>query len=282
MAELKTRQPVLRVLGLIGFPLLFPLALLGGGGLRSGRRAWLACLGVLLAGALVHLIFFSTGRYRVAMLPALAILAGHGAVRLADLVTERGRSLLRLWPLLLGIGLLLLAPRYDQDASRAWALHQAGTRLDQMGAVKAAAEMYEQALELNAAQGESWHNLAACKARDGKTAEAIDDYETALRFLGDHPLTLWNIAALYGKLGMDERALAYLDRALAADPSHAGARVDRGIAFFRQGRREEALAEWRRVAEANPEEASLKRTLARLLEMGIPLPEDLRRIAGSD
>ena len=81
MDELRRDHLSMRLFGLVGFPLLFPLGLLGAFRSASARALRRTCMIVLCSGALAHLIFFSTGRYRAAMLPALAILAGSGCLR---------------------------------------------------------------------------------------------------------------------------------------------------------------------------------------------------------
>lgn len=179
----------------------------------------------------------------------------------------------------LAVVVLLLAPRTDRDAARAWALHQTGIRYEKVGADRAAEEVYLKAVAADSTLGESWHNLAACEARQGRTAEAIRNYERALRHLGENPVTLYNLGVLHGRLGLDERALSYLDRSVAADPADPSVRVDRAVALFRLGRQQEAFSDWRKVAAEAPQEPSLGRTLSRLAQMGIALPPDLRRFA---
>ncbi|MDM7913966.1 MAG: hypothetical protein QUU85_01685, partial [Candidatus Eisenbacteria bacterium] len=236
MDRLASEHPLLAVLRWIGFPFFLPLALLGIARRRRDRTIRFAA-SVLLAGAVAHLVFFSTGRYRAAMLPALAVAAGAGVVELLSMIRERqaGRLLLprRLWPVALGLLLLLLAPRYDRRTAAAWAFHQDGIRYQKLGASRSAAEMFHQALALDPSLGEAWHNLGVIEASEGAVAEAIRDYERALAEIGENPVTLYNLASLYGRIGSDEKALAYLDRSLRADPSAPEVRVDRGIALYR-------------------------------------------------
>jgi tetratricopeptide (TPR) repeat protein len=275
--DLRDTYVPLRVLAPIGFAVLFPLALLGGiRRIRTKRTAQMAA-GILVAGAVVHIVFFSTGRYRAAMLPALAVLSGAGVTEILDLLLlrERRRWIRVAWPLALGIGLMLLSPSYDRKKTRAWSLHQAGVRYDQIGATRAAEESYRQAVLVDSTSGESWHNLAVCQAKEGRLAEAIATNERALPLLRDHPLTLYNLGILYGRLGMDEKALPYLDRSLERDPTDHAVRVDRGVALYRLGRADEALEEWRRVAREDASSPALQRTMQRILASGGSLPPDL-------
>jgi len=276
--DLRKAHDPLRIAGLVTFPALLPLALLGAWRNRRPRQVWLLCAGALAAGAAAHIVFFSTGRYRAAILPVFAILAGAGAIQAIDLIRRGRGALLALWPILLGVAILLAAPRYDRRSARAWSDHQAGLRLDKLGAPRAAEHMYLSAIAADSTLGEAWHNLGASRVKQGRLAEAAKDYEAALRRLGENPVTLYNLGTLYGQLGMDERALGYLDRSLAADPAWHAARVDRGVALYRLGRREEAIAEWRRVAKESPAEQALARTLERLAQAGAALPPDLLRI----
>jgi tetratricopeptide (TPR) repeat protein len=276
--ELRATYWPLRVLTPFGFAVLFPLAVLGGACWAPRRRTAQIAVAVLAAGVVVHLVFFSTGRYRAAMLPSLAVLSGGGLAAILDAVGARKRRLATLWPLALAVLLMLLSPRFDRNKTRAWVLHQTGVRYDQIGATRAAEASYRQAVEHDPSAGESWHNLAVCQAKEGRLAEAIETNERALPLLGEHPLTLYNLGILYGRLGMDEKALIYLDRSLERDPSDGAVRVDRGVALFRLGRTEEALAEWRAVAREDPGHPSLQRTLQRILTSGATLPPDLLKL----
>ena len=277
--QLRREHLSLRLFAPVGFALLLPLALLGAvRGRRSGRtRAMLLC--ILAAGAMTHLIFFSTGRYRAALLPAVATLAGAGLSILVDAARELPRSLPRLWPIAAGILILSIAPHTDSAKTSAWEYQQAGLRFDLMDAPRSAEQMYARAVEADSSLGEAWHNLAACRAKQGRLAEAIADYERALRHLGENPVTLYNVGVLYGRLGMDDRALSYLTRGEAADPADSDLRVDRGVALYRMGKAEEAFAEWRHVASTAPATQSLGRTLGMLAASGVALPPDLAGLA---
>ena len=278
MDALRRDHLSMRLLGLIGFPVLFTLALLGAFARGRGSRTWRSCLLALGAGALAHVVFFSTGRYRASMLPAFAILAGAGGQALLAACRERS-GWRGLWPIPVAALVLVVAPRTDRRAAQAWALHQDGIRYEKIGADRAASEVYGRALAADSTLGESWHNLAACEARQGRTAEAIRTYERALTVLGENPITLYNLAVLYGNLGLDDRALAYFNRSVEADPSDPVVRVDRGVALYRLGRPDAAFADWRWVAAGAPREPALGRTLKRLAQLGVALPPDLERIS---
>lgn len=277
--QLRKDHLSLRLFGPVAFILLFPLAMMGAVWVREPRRTWWILLCILAAGALAHIVFFSTGRYRAALLPAFAVLAGSGFDALIRIGADLPRGLKRLWPAWLGVLVLLVAPRVDPEKSRAWEYQQSGLRFDLIEAHRSAEQMYVRAVEADSSLGEAWHNLAASRAKLGRTAEAIDDYERALRHLGENPVTLYNLGILYGRLGMDDRALSYMDRGVIADPQDPALRVDRGVALFRLGRKGDAFAEWRRVAAAAPSAPALGRTLAGLVAAGVALPPDLAGLA---
>jgi tetratricopeptide (TPR) repeat protein len=279
--SMRDNHVAFRFSGPITWSILFPLALLGA--IRRPRRdrTSFAAVLVVAAGLLTHVIFFSTGRYRAAILPAMTVLAGAGGIAIRDSLRARRPAATRtLWPIAAAILLLAVAPRYNRRASEAWGKHQAAIRYEQIGANRTAEQLYLQALAIDSTLGESWHNLAACEVKEGRSADAIQNYKTALRWLGENPITLYNIAILYGGLGMDERALEYFDRSIAADPADADVRVDRGIALYRLGRKQEAYGDWRRVREAFPGNAALTRTIGRLATAGATdIPPDLMRFS---
>ncbi len=270
---------VFRWIGWIGFPLYLLLAALG---LRPGHRnptLRRLTIAVLIAGAAAHLIFFSTGRYRAAMLPAMAILAGMGGRSLVERLRGEPARAIGLWPMLIPLLILMVAPRIDSRAAQAWSRHQDGIRYEMLGDFREATKAYRAALAADSTQGESWHNLAACEVRAELLEEAAVHYRASLRHLGENPVTLANLAVVYGRLGQDARALEHFDRAVAADPADLAVRVDRGVALYRLGRLPEAFAAWREVGSENPSEPSLTHTLVRLRAGGVELPPDLVRLA---
>jgi tetratricopeptide (TPR) repeat protein len=279
VSQLRKDHLSLRLLGPVTFALLLPLAMLGAFSNRRPTRTWGMLLCVLGAGALAHVIFFSTGRYRAALLPAFAVFAGSGFTVLTAGAKEFPRGLARLWPAALAILILLIAPRVNETKTRAWEYQQSGLRFDLIDAPRSAEQMYVRAVEADSNLGEAWHNLAAARVKQGRSAEAIADYERALRHLGENPVTLYNLGVLYGRLGMDEKALSYMDRGVAADPQDPSIRVDRGVALYRLGRKEDALSDWRWVAAKAPGTPSLGRTLGGLAASGVTLPPDLSGFA---
>lgn len=274
---LRQQAPVLYVAGIVGFLLLMPLAFLGATARFAERRTRLLALAIVAAGLVVHVVFFSTGRYRAALLPAFAVLAGWGTVALAAAIGTRAWK--ALVPIVPAAILFALAPRYDRARAEAWGYHMDALRYTRVGAPRSAQDMYERALRIDPTLGESWHNLGATRASQDQIAEAIADYQKALSILGENPITLYNLGVLHGRLGLDEKALAFLDRAVAADPQDAMTRVDRGVALYRLGRTDAAFADWRRVAAESPGHAALARTLGRLAAAGITLPSDLAPLA---
>lgn len=280
--QLRSDHPWFRVTGLIVFPILFPLALLGAFHKARGEPTRIASIAVIASGAIAHLVFFSTGRYRAALLPAFSVLAGGGAVALLGWKWKRDVATLRgLWPIPAAVAIMLLAPRYDRLQGVAWTKHQTALRYEEIGADRTAESLYLESLAADSTSGDSWHNLATCQAREGRTAEAMHTYEKALTYLGENPVTLYNIAILSGEMGMDERALTFFDRAVAADPADLDIRVDRGVCAYRLGRGAAAIADWRYVASIAPDHPALGRTLRRLAAIGANLPPDLARIASA-
>lgn len=277
--QIRADHPLFAAIGWIGFPLFFTLAWLGwrADTLAGGTRR--LAVAILVAGAAAHIVFFSTGRYRAAMLPALAVLAAPGVEALAAAVRKRGPRIRGLWPLIAPVVLMILAPRVDRREQRAWEFHQQGIRYEILGAPRAAAESYRAAIEADSSSGESWHNLAACEVRLGRLEAGAEHYARSLQFLGENPVALANIAVVYGRMGQDARAVEFFDRAVASDPADLGIRVDRGVALYRLGRQEEAFADWRFVASQNPDEPGLSQTLVRLVSIGAYLPPDLSALS---
>lgn len=235
----------------VGWWLLFALAPLGAvfAWRRGDRRRllWTGLFVALYASGVV--LFFVNSRYRIPVWPAMAVLAGGGALALADAWRGRrfgdiGRGLavaaaaaavsLVNW---LGVPRESYARDFffrsiaqlekgnleeaEADARSSVALEptdaaahfQAGTVALARGDDASAASSFERAAELLPGEPRIWNNLGVALERLGHPGRAYAHYLRALDLAGDYAPSLVNAALLELRAGLVEEAEARVRRA---------------------------------------------------------------------
>ncbi len=208
------------------FGLLLPLALLGMA-LALHRRVPGA--GLLLAFILVHvavlLAFFVTARYRLNILPFLALFAAYGALGSWD--TLRQRRWRQALPLLAGLFALLLfcnwrvgtmACDFSVDS-----YYNLATKLLLEGNTGPAKTWLLKAAAIDPLNPEVNGNLGVLYEREGKAQEAKKCYLRILeRYPGDIKAHL-HMADLCARLGELEKAGQHYEQVLHQDPENESA-----------------------------------------------------------
>lgn len=279
------RKASLMLRWLPGFPLLLAAALLGvllwgrdvrGGRVRAQNNAPSSspeCVALLIVFTVSYFLsilpFFIAGRYRIPVVPCLAVFAGHGlattgaAWRTGDY--RRGAFSAALLALLCIACATPFAP-YVPDAAtwhlrRAQAHMQAGRDrealqeltsalreddtnveahvltgflLDRSGDVGAATVQYRQALALDPDHVTACNNLGHVLARQGEAEEAESLYRRALRWNPWHAVACNNLGWLLMEQGRLEEAADAFTLEIAAEPNHARGHYHLGIALARQ------------------------------------------------
>jgi tetratricopeptide (TPR) repeat protein len=114
--------------------------------------------------------------------------------------------------------------------------------------------------------------LAAMRAQNWVQAEL--DLEQLTRDYPTYPGPLVNLAIAYKHDGRSDDAATAIERALAADPDHAAANIERGIMLREQGKFAEAEAAYRRALATAPEHALAHYNLGVLLDVYLRRPEE--------
>jgi tetratricopeptide (TPR) repeat protein len=312
---------------------LFPLGLVGTclvlGGLLVGRlersryadvpqvlpertRVLVLLASVTLVYSISIALFFITDRYRVAVLPWLAILSAHAvAVCGAGLARADSRRLLGLALLLAG-GVFVTSPervRVDRvrmqrdlhvhsalryaEARRfgeALAEYREAQRLDpydpdvldgmarmlgRAGQDSLAMQQYRALLVAQPTYTTGWYNLGNLYRRKGRLGEAAEAYRKALDL---DPLreTAWNnMGEVYRAQGDTARAADAYRHAIAIVPGHAQALNNLGALRAQQGDAAAAEAGFRAAVAANPRYVPALANLAKLLGDSRRRPEAL-------
>ncbi len=220
--------------GLFGFPygLIFPFAILGL--VREWRRLGSPLLLFLTLYPLAIILVFVTARYRVPIIPVLAIPAAVGLLGFAKACAERGRQL-AVAAATLAAGLLL-------------------TTLP--------GPFCEEALNMEA---DFFYCLAFAQAERGDPAGAITHYQRALESDPDLEQVHYNLGLLYADSDDVESAASHYREAVRLDPEFARAHNNLGSVIQDQGLVEEAIGHYTAAIRTDPELLPAQRNLAKAL-----------------
>lgn len=146
------------------------------------------------------------------------------------------------------------------QAGQAWLLGEDPTRAD--AALTAA-------LTLSPKDPTLLIDRAGILADSGKYWEAIDDLNTALDAAPNHTDALTYRASAYRLVDAPDLALEDAERALAIDPRHLGALLERGILLHAAKRNDEARQQWIRILELAPQSGEADAARANLERMDV-------------
>jgi 4-amino-4-deoxy-L-arabinose transferase-like glycosyltransferase len=259
-----------RLPALMAYPvtalLLLALGLPGVAALRgAARRVWLAMLGGWFLGLLP---FFPTARYRLPMMPLLAVSA---AACLAALVRARRRGDRRRMLMMGGAAVLLAVALWpgwtalDRTAVD-WHGHlgrasRAADAGDRAAMIAACAE----ADALRPGSAETAYRQGGFHEKMGDLDGALTAYAEARRRLPGDRFVLYRHARTLAALGRHHEALAGYAAATAADSTWSFPWHGRSLSLRDLGRMEEAEDAMRRAVTLEPGRARYRSNLASLL-----------------
>jgi tetratricopeptide (TPR) repeat protein len=259
----REEAPLLRFLP--GLGVLFPLAALGvGGAAARSPRPWVL-FGAAAAWVASCALLVTSFRYRLPLVPVLAILAGEGCVEAWRAIRGRGRALVLAAAILAAA--VLAARLWRHPASRSFAEEwtATGIALNHERDLTGAERAFRRALAENPRWSPAWSGLGVVAANRGDSAQALAAFERAVELepgsiLGNIELARASAAA--GKIAESERAWR---RALALAPREYDALEGLGALLLTQKRVDEAETVVRRAVEVSPDSASAHLLLARVL-----------------
>ena len=248
-----------------GVGVLFPLALLGAVAASArSPRPWVL-LGAAAAWAASCTLLVTSFRYRLPLVPVLAVFAGAGCVEAARAVRARGRALA------LAAGVLLagaLAARlWGHPASRTFAEEwtATGITLNHERDLAGAERAFRRALAEDSRWAPAWTGLGVAAANRGDLQQARASLEKALTLEPGSILAnleLARVSAAGGRLTDAEHAYR---RVLALAPREYDALQGLGALLLSERRLDEAEPLARRAAEVSPASAPAHLLLARVL-----------------
>jgi len=179
---------------------------------------------------------------------------------------------------------------FHDDPSSAEALYGLGSVYLKQQKSADARDAFDRAVKLTASYPDTgpnaYNNLGLLATRDGRTAEAIDYFQEALRLSPNHFIALENLgnayrqekrwdesrkaleqalavrphdpeanyslAMVFAQTGESDRAYEYLQKALEARPIYPEALNNLGVLYLRTGRRDDAVAAFEKCIRASP------------------------------
>jgi Flp pilus assembly protein TadD len=137
-----------------------------------------------------------------------------------------------------------------------------GIMLSDAGRTDEALEHYQEALRLQPDYAEAHANLGSVLARLGRTDGAIDHYQQALRLTPDDAETHNNLGLVLAGIGKTDEAIEHFDQVLRLKPLSAEGHNNLGKALVAAGRFDEAIEHHQQAAWLKPRRAEFHQNLA--------------------
>ena len=120
------------------------------------------------------------------------------------------------------------------------------------GEIAAAQGDFDRALEIQNS-GLLFFYQGYTRQLQGDLRDAVTSYESALEDLSESAPILNNLGFAYFRLGRYDRAIDYLERAVAADPENSEAQLNLGLIYYDLERYSQAVEPLERAAQLRPE-----------------------------
>ena len=166
-------------------------------------------------------------------------------------------------------------PAGSDDAE---AYHNRGVAHAELGRYAEAIAEYDEAIRLRPDYAKAYFGRGNARARLGRHAEAIADYDEAIRLQPDLAEAYYNRGLAYASLGWYEEAIADYDEAIRQRPDYAEAYNNRGVAHAELGRYAEAIAEYDEAIRLRPDLCRDLQQSGRCLRRSWEIRESYRRL----
>lgn len=248
-----------------GFGLLGPLALCGLVTAWRGRpRPWLLTgYLVLMAGTVV--IALMGMRYRMPLIPVLAVFAGLGAARLWELARRRTwRPLAALGALVLVAAVLVHLRHHpaSHNPAEEWAL--TGSSLEQLGRLDEAEEAFRKATEADPGSALGWDGLGRIAVHRGDLVKARESFERAVRADPGFRRSHFHLGQVLRHAGEADAAIAEYEAAVAIGPRYLVAWQALAPLYMERQRPGDAAAAWDAILRITPDDVDALLARARL------------------
>jgi cytochrome c-type biogenesis protein CcmH/NrfG len=204
--------------------------------IRMRTRAGLLAYFTLAAAASTVLLVVGT-RYRMPMVPALAIAAGLGVVGILDAAIARRVNELVIFTVItlsaIGLSHALSDPR-DRNLAEEWAF--TGASLITERDLPEAERAYRRALALDPESGLAWDGLGLAQYNAGRLGEARESFRRAIARDPDSARSVYHLAMVDARERLAPAAIAGYRKALTLSPYDVEIARDLGIALLNDGK----------------------------------------------
>ncbi len=255
-----------------GFPfgLIFPAAVLGV--IFNWRRIPAPVILFVILYSLSIILVFVAGRYRVPMVPILAILAAAGLVSVVNIVRlKRRREVIIIAAVVVGTVLLstLPGPFCEEQVDFEPEFFQfVGHGLIKRGLNDKAMECLSEALRLKPDYNETYFYMGEALRGQGKVDEAIECYRKALQLKQDESIeyiTHNNLGATFAEQGKMDEAIEQYKETIRLKPDYPIVHNNLGTALLKQGKVDEAIEQYKEALRLKPDFAEARKNLASVL-----------------
>jgi len=242
-------------IGFIGFPYFFILGFAISGWIFGRRKLEFPFHVMLVTYSLSIVMVIVASRYRMPILPLLAILASYGGHELYQSFYQKKWSQVKLG--LSGMVFLLiigtLTPSFAEEGIHYLSelYYCVGTNYDRRGDFSGAISFYKKSIEFNPFNIDSLNNLGYDYGRLGESEAAMSYFQKALEIQPSENIYN-NLGSVYSKQKNWTLAREQFEKALQLNPKYPEAISNLGENYSKQGYYDQAISLFLQALEINP------------------------------
>ncbi len=130
-----------------------------------------------------------------------------------------------------------------------------GAALGEKGRMAEAISQFQEAIRLQPDFADAHYDLGTVLDKEGRIAEAISQFQEAIRLKPDYAGAHNNLGVAFGKQGQIAEAISQFQEAIRLKPDFASAHYDLGTALDQEGRIAEAISQFQEAVRLKPDDA---------------------------
>ncbi len=243
--------------------------------LRRGERKTpiLIVLFLVLYSASVIIIHIES-RYRLPIVPIMAILAGAAPVAIFEMLRAKRRlTVAAIAGLCVAVAALtsLAGPFYAEKKQNinyeAELYYGVAGALARENRISEAADNYRKAVLLKPDYAEAHCTLANNLSKLGKLDEAVEHYYIAIRLEPDYSDAHHNLGTILQVQGKIDQAIYHYQKVIQQKPDSADTRNNLGVALQSKGRLDEAAEQFRQTLRERPDDVDALNNLGNVFRL---------------